>query len=76
MSCESDGVQNGFFTEAVINALTSRAADKDRDKMVSTQELRKYVSETVSKCTDGCQNPTVDRDNIHLDFGLPRVIGD
>ena len=71
MSCESDKVQNGFFTEAIINALTSPAADKDGDKVISTKELRQYVSKTVSEWTGGCQNPTVDRDNIHMEFGLP-----
>ena len=75
MSCESDKVQNGFFTEAIINALTSPAADKDGDKVISTKELRQYVSKTVSEWTGGCQNPTVDRDNIYMKFGLPMTAG-
>ena len=75
MSCESDEVENGFFTEAIIEALASPAADKDGDKMISTKELREYVSKTVSEWTDGCQNPTVDRDNIYMKFGLPMAAG-
>ena len=71
MSCESDKAQNGFFTEAIINALTSPPADRDGDKVVSTKELRDYVSNAVSEWTGGCQHPTVDRDNIFMKFGLP-----
>ena len=71
MSCESDKAQNGFFTEAIINALTSPPADSDGDKVVSTKELRDYVSNAVSEWTGGCQHPTVDRDNIFMKFGLP-----
>ena len=71
MSCESDKVQNGLFTEAIIQGLTSDAADRDRSKVVSIAELREYVSEAVSRWTAGCQNPTVDRDNIQIRFGLP-----
>lgn len=53
MSCESDEHQHGFFTEAIIRSLTSPGADTDADKVVSTDELRDYVSRTVSGWTDG-----------------------
>jgi uncharacterized caspase-like protein len=71
-SYESDLLENGFFTEELINALTSDKADEDNDGTVSTSELRKYVGSVVSKRTNGMQNPTVDRDNIYqtLEFEL------
>ena len=72
-SYESDKIGNGYFTKAIMDALTTKNADKNDDNVISTDELREYVSTTVSKMTDGLQNPTVDRDNIYQKFGLPVV---
>lgn len=72
-SYESEKIKNGFFTEEIIKALTSNKADKNRDGIVSTDELRDYVSKEVSKHTDDMQHPTVDRDNIFQKFGFPIV---
>ena len=54
-----------------MRALTTRVADEDCDGVVSTDELRRFVSAAVPKETSGLQNPTVDRDNIFLKFGFP-----
>lgn len=70
-SYESDEIENGFFTEEIINALTSNIADKDGDRAISTDELRSYVSSTVAKQTENKQHPTVDRDNIYQKIVLP-----
>jgi WD40 repeat protein len=72
-SYELDTLQNGAFTRALKDALTSAAADRDRDGMVSTDELRGYVQTAVAAMTDGNQHPTVDRDNPAVQFGLPIV---
>ncbi|MGM0556046.1 MAG: caspase family protein [Myxococcota bacterium] len=72
-SYESPEWKNGAFTEAVVEALTGDAADRDDDGAVSTDELREYVREKVPELTDGAQNPTVDRDNIHRKFALPLI---
>ena len=73
-SYESDIFANELFTEEIINALAKRKADADGDGMVTTGELRKYVSLAVPKHCMGMQNPTVDRDNIYMKFGF--VVGE
>ncbi|MBN2535889.1 MAG: WD40 repeat domain-containing protein [Spirochaetales bacterium] len=67
-SYESDKVKNGFFTEEIINGISQRKADKDSDGVVTINELKDYVTGAVSKLSSGMQNPTVDRDNIYVDF--------
>lgn len=71
ISYESSGIENGFFTEKVIAALTDTSADKDGNKAISLDELREYVSAAVAKETNGLQHPTVDRDNIYQKIELP-----
>jgi hypothetical protein len=68
-SYESDEIKNGVFTKEVINTLTSRSNSNE----IPIDELRKKVSESVSKDTENKQNPTVDRDNIYIKFGLPAI---
>ncbi|MBD3290762.1 hypothetical protein GF337_18290 [candidate division KSB1 bacterium] len=70
-SYESDAVQNGFFTEEILNCLTQGAGDENGDGVVSTTELRTYVTTAVAQATDDAQHPTVDRDNIYQKFGFP-----
>lgn len=62
--------ENGFFTGAILRSLRSLDADSDGDGEVGTDELRDYVTRAVSLRSEGLQNPTVDRDNTHLRFGL------
>jgi WD40 repeat protein/uncharacterized caspase-like protein len=70
LSYEKDELQNGLFTEEIINCLTGSGSDTDKDGIVSTDELRDFVSKAVSAKTNGLQNPTVDRDNIYQKFGF------
>ncbi|MCH8314165.1 MAG: caspase family protein, partial [Nitrospinae bacterium] len=70
-SYESRRIQNGYFTDQILNALTFGGADKNGDRSVSTNELREFVIISVPKLTGGEQHPTVDRDNIHQKFGFP-----
>ena len=72
-SFERMDIQNGVFTEEIIRALTSGAADHDGDGLLTTAELRAWVTDAVSRATDGMQNPTVDRDNLDMEFKLPLV---
>lgn len=67
-SFESSSIANGFFTEAILEALTTLHADLDQNGSIDTDELRQYVSARVSKLTGGRQNPTVDRDNLQIRF--------
>jgi uncharacterized caspase-like protein len=70
-SYESEKIENGFFTEAIIRALIDKTADRDGDDLVTVDELRDFVSEMVAENTGGSQHPVVDRDNIYLKFGFP-----
>ncbi|MGL4369316.1 MAG: caspase family protein, partial [Spirochaetota bacterium] len=77
-SLESDQWQQGIFTRSVINALRSRAADRDGNGIVSTDELRSHVMKEVPELVKSLdpkaeQHPTVDRDNIHVRFGFPVI---
>ncbi|CAN0544994.1 unnamed protein product, partial [Laminaria digitata] len=40
------------------------------DGSVSTRELRSYVGAAVSEASHGRQHPTVDRDNLFMQFGF------
>ena len=69
-SYEDPAIQNGWFTEKVLEAL-SGAADRDQDGWVDTQELRRFVTPLVAEATHGRQHPSVDRDNVHQIVRLP-----
>jgi uncharacterized caspase-like protein len=70
LSYERSDIQNGLFSKSIIKALTTKEADKNNDGVVSTDELREYVSADVGKASDDLQHPTVDRDNIYQKFGF------
>ena len=70
-SYESDEVKNGFFTNELIKALKTGAADKNGDGIVSVDELRDYVSAAVAAKTHDLQHPTIDRDNLYQRVGFP-----
>ena len=74
-SFENDTIENGLFTEDLINALTvnRNQADKDGDGLLSTDELRSFVRDAVSRDSQDLQHPTVDRDNICQKFGFPAI---
>ncbi len=71
-SYESKTIENGFFTEAVLEALGGKG-DADGDQRLDSWELRDFVSQRVTEMTGGRQHPTVDRDNIHARISLPIV---
>lgn len=70
-SYETDELQNGVFSESVLQALTSPHADVDKSGSVSTNELRSYVAAEVARRTNNLQHPVVDRDNVHARFEFP-----
>mgnify|MGYP006287805395 CR=1 FL=1 len=74
VSYESREYENGLFTEYIIRALIGEG-DEDGNGVVSTEELRQFVENGVSAETEGDpllyaipQHPTVDRDNIYVEF--------
>jgi WD40 repeat protein len=70
-SYESAQLRHGFFTAAILQALSDRAADTDGDGQLSTKELGRYVSGRVIELTQGLQQPTIDRDNVSVRLALP-----
>lgn len=70
-SYESDALQNGAFTSAILHAVTTPDADKDGDGIVTVDELRTMVADAVAQTTNGAQHPTVDQDNTTVAFGFP-----
>ena len=71
-SYESAALRHGFFTSAILKALSDSAADRNRDGQVATDELSAYVVSTVPVLSRGLQQPTVDRDNLVQRFGFPQ----
>ncbi|MBU3915553.1 caspase family protein, partial [bacterium] len=71
-SYESEKIENGYFTEEIIKGLQGRA-DRNSDKLVTSDELRDYVEKIVPKHTQNLQHPTVDRDNIFQKIEFPIV---
>ncbi len=72
-SYELDEIANGVFTEELLLGLTTDHADENHDRQVSTDELRKYLMKAVPQRTDDQQHPTVDRDNLDVNFAFPVV---
>ncbi|MBE0639171.1 MAG: caspase family protein [Bacteroidales bacterium] len=68
LSYERSDIENGLFTEYILKAFTTDVADTDSNGLVSTSELRDYVSAQVAQSSGNLQHPTVDRDNIFQKF--------
>jgi WD40 repeat protein len=70
---ESEDWNNGVFTYAILEGLTSGEADRNHDGLVHVSELKDYVSLQVIKLTDGKQHPTTRTENALNDFVLFKV---
>lgn len=70
-SYESKVTEQGFFTEALLQAMTTSAGDLNQDGRLTLGELRRYVIRAVGERSKGLQNPVVDRDNIHQSWSFP-----
>lgn len=69
-SLEGEQWKNGVFTYALLNGLKNRAADANKDQIITVSELQAYVIDQVRKLTGGGQNPTVRRENLESDFAV------
>lgn len=58
-SWQSSWVGNGFFTQNLLDALTSNVADRNKDFKITIKELVDYVKSTTLKDTNGRQTPIV-----------------
>lgn len=65
---ESNEWNNGVFTYAMLEGLTTYNADRDKDQQVSVSELKAYIFKRVIELTGGKQNPTSRADNLDNDF--------
>lgn len=71
-SYESDEIENGFFTDAILQFLAGGKYAVSAEKYTNTDELRDYVSKAVGTMIGRLQRPTVDRDNIYIAINLGR----
>ena len=60
--------QNGLFTSTLIQGINTRRADLDRNRSFTIREIQEYVSEQVTKLSNGKQVPTSREENIKNDF--------
>ncbi len=67
---ESNNTKNGIFTYILINGITTKKADLNKDGKIMVSELRNYLIDNVSKLTNGYQNPTCRRVNLEFDFRI------
>ena len=69
-AAERSDLAHGMFTYALLEGMTAAKADKNGDGEVQISELRDYVVQRVRELSLGAQTPTVNRENLAVDFGL------
>ena len=72
-SWESVALQNGVFSEYLLEALNTQAADTlDTNGWISGEEAYDYLYPLVDSFTGGAQNPQIDDDIAgHVDLTRP-----
>jgi WD40 repeat protein len=65
---ESDKWNNGVFTYSILNGLENKAADKNKDKIITISELKAYSIQQVELLTGGKQKPTARRETTGFDW--------
>lgn len=70
---ESDDWNNGVFTYAILQGLSSGDADLNGDGLVRVSELKNYVTLQVVELTDGKQHPTTRTENSVNDFIVAKI---
>jgi Uncharacterized protein containing caspase domain len=65
---ESSEWNNGVFTYVLMEGLTKRKADTNKDGKVYLSELLQYSQGEVTRLTDGKQKPTSRAENISNDW--------
>jgi len=65
---ESADWKNGLFTYCLLNGITSRDADINKDGEIWLSELQEYVGEQVTLLSNGKQQPTSRIENQVVDF--------
>jgi WD40 repeat protein len=60
--------KNGLFTYCLLNGLTNKTADLNKDGVIMLSELQTYLIENVGKLSHGRQIPTTRVQNIRQDY--------
>lgn len=71
VSVESAALGSGVFTGAILRALSTPAADANRDGWITIDELEPAVKVLVGEVTHGLQHPNIDRENSLQTLRLP-----
>ncbi len=58
------------FTYALLQGLSTGAADANKDGVITVSELKDYVADAVKKLTGGGQSPTARRESVEFDFAI------
>jgi hypothetical protein len=67
---ESGDRRNGLFTYVLQKALFEHKADLDKNRRITTSELREYLGREVEVLSGGGQKPTTNQDNQGLEWSL------
>lgn len=67
---ENNLYKNGVFTSTILRGLSEKRADENNDNRVSTEELREFTYNEVSRLTNGSQKPTTRKHNLDISFDL------
>ncbi|MCH2233126.1 MAG: hypothetical protein MK078_02650 [Crocinitomicaceae bacterium] len=70
LAIESSKYENGLFTFCLIDALNNNNADINKDKAITISELQAYVTQEVSRLSNGLQVPTSRIQNKELDYRI------
>lgn len=69
-AAEGVNSENGLFTASFIEGITTRRADRDRNRSYSISEMRAWVRQQVVKKSKGNQVPTSREENVKNDFRI------
>lgn len=70
VALESPRWQNGSFTYAIKLGLLDYQADANGNGIITVNELKNYILETVPKITNGTQQPTSREANKYLNWNI------
>lgn len=65
---EGEQWNNGVFTYVLLEALSTKKADKNSDRSLTISEIQNYVQHGVHERTGGLQTPTSRVENLNYDF--------
>ena len=65
---EGDQWNNGVFTYVLLEALSTKKADKNGDRNLTISEIQNFVQQGVHERTGGLQTPTSRVENLNYDF--------